>query len=320
MYSQDVAMLGPQRVGKTSLLATMWGQFDTIVGGINLALIPDAISNARLTTRIRELREVFSQHEINHKYGIMGSESDSYYTFELGRKGKNPSMEVKFADYPGGWIKNNPDFVNDKIRNSTAVIIAIDAPALMEDNGKNYLFNDRINEPMQITHIFKKEYRELRGPRLVIFAPVKCEAYLQTRESARELKDKVKDTYGNLIDHFQHLDDNIVAVITPVQTLGGFRFSRVKIENNDPMFYFRKISGDAKYSPQDSEQPLRYLLRFMLRLHYHDRNAGWPWFINIFRTLFGADEHLKEAVSEFAKGCKMTNEFEVIMGHRWLEI
>jgi hypothetical protein len=108
-----------------------------------------------------------------------------------------------------------------------------------------------------------------------------------------------------------------MVIITPVQTVGTVVFSRIEMLDGKPLFIFRKTSHDAQYNPQDSEQPLRYLLRFLLRLHLDRRNLG---LFNFIRDWLGLDNHLKDAVREFAKGCKNTGAFAVLQGQNWLNI
>ena len=49
MHEVQVGMLGPKGAGKTSLLAVMWHCFSETVGRVDLQLVPDMESEARLT-------------------------------------------------------------------------------------------------------------------------------------------------------------------------------------------------------------------------------------------------------------------------------
>ena len=95
-------------------------------------------------------------------------------------------------------------------------------------------------------------------------------------------------------------------------------FSRIENKNGHPIFHFRKTDYNAVYSPQDSEQPLRYLLRFLLKCYYDERSKGF-W-VPLLRRLFDTDKYLKEAVNIFAKDCKVTDGFEIISGSDLLEL
>ena len=329
MQELQITMLGPRGVGKTTLLTAMYEQFESNIGSTNLQLTPDDESSAILQDNLVDLKSLLDVFEARGRMGIQGTEAiagpDSLrsFVFGLGKKGKQPSLELCFRDYPGGYHEakasaEEKKFVKELLRDSVAVLIAIDAPALMED--KKGILHEKINRPQQIKALFNAAYQDLEAPRLVIFAPIKCEKYLQDEKSAKELGERVREGYENLLNHFdsENLRPWIVNVITPVQTVGSVVFSRLELDpHNQPHFYFRKVSNDAQYSPQDSEQPLRYLLRFILKLHLEGRSWGD---LNFIRDWFGLDDHLKKAVDEFARGCKNNGTFVVLKGEKWLNI
>lgn len=323
MQELKITMLGPTGVGKTSLLTVMYEQFESTIGRTNLQITPDEESSAILQERLVELKSLLDNFEatggIQNTEAPAGPESLRSFGFGLGKKGKESSLQLHFRDYPGGYYaaKATPEerkFVKNLLTECVAVIIAIDAPALMEANGR---WHDAINRPQQITDLFKTAYQELDSPRLVIFAPVRCEKYMQDEKSTTELMRRVKEGYAKLFDLFssETLLPNVIGVITPVQTVGSVVFSRIEVNDGKPHFHFRKTSHDAQYSPKDSEQPLRYLLRFLLRLHLDSRK--WSVF-NFLRDWFTRDTYFKEAISEFAKGCKTTGGFAVLQGETWL--
>ena len=139
-----------------------------------------------------------------------------------------------------------------------------------------------------------------------------------------ELNSRIKEEYKRLFDLFnsEALQSKVVTVITPVQTVGSVIFSRVEEKNGEPHFMFRKTGQDAKYSPKDSEQPLRYLLRFLLKLHLTN-NRNWEWLsfdLNFLRDIFGLDDAFINAIRELSKGCKSGNGFSVLQGHSLLDI
>ncbi|MCT7984481.1 hypothetical protein NG796_14360 [Laspinema sp. A4] len=319
MQELKVTMLGPSGVGKTSLLTAMYEQFERNIGQTNLQLTPDLESAALLQERLAELKTLPDSFET--KGWMQSTEDHKSFLFELGRRGAIPSLTLHFQDYPGEYLaakssREDKERVETFVRESAAVAIAIDTPALMEKNGQ---WHDAVNKPQQIANLFQRVYRELESPRLVIFAPVRCEKYLQDEKSSAELVRQVQAGYARVLDllRSESLLSKVVVIITPVQTVGTVVFSRIEILDGKPLFIFRKTSHDAQYNPQDSEQPLRYLLRFLLRLHLDRRNLG---VFNFIRDWLGLDNHLKDAVREFAKGCKNTGAYAVLQGQNWLNI
>jgi len=328
MQELQITMLGPSGVGKTTLLTAMYEQFEKNIGFTNLQLTPDEDSSAILQDRLVELKSLLDVFEARGRVGVQGTEAIAgpeslrSFKFGLGKKGEKPSLQLNFRDYPGGYHQatatpEEKSFVKDVLKQSVAVLIAIDASALMEENGK---YHEKVNRPQQMKDLFNAAYQDLDSPRLIIFAPVKCEKYLRDEKTASELLERVRCGYANLVGHFssEKLSPWIVSVITPVQTVGSVIMTRIEPDaTGAPHFYFRKTRHDAEYSPKDSEQPLRYLLRFLLKLHLDQRNWG---FFSFVRDWLGFDSHLKKAVDEFARGCKTTNGFAILKGDKWLNI
>ncbi|MBD1804633.1 hypothetical protein H6F98_03975 [Microcoleus sp. FACHB-SPT15] len=316
-----IAMLGARGVGKTSLLTAMYEQFESTIGQTNLQLTPDLKSAAILQERLGELKSLTDDFEATG--GIVGTNDPRSFIFDLGRKGTKPSLRLHFQDFPGTYlsIQANPkerEFVKNLLTESVAVLVAVDAPALMEADGK---WHEKINRPQQITQLFRSVYQDLKSPRLVILAPVRCEKYMQDATSANALLKRIKDKYANLLNLFSSdaLLPWVVSVVTPIQTVGTVVFSHIEVANGTPHFYFRKTSHDAEYSPRNSEQPLRYLLRFALKIQIESRNWNWGPFSPI-RLWLGWDNHIKEAARQSAYGCKSTWGFTVLQGEKWLSV
>lgn len=322
MQELKITMLGPSGVGKTSLLTAMCEQFNDNIGLTNLQLIPDIESSQKIQDCLAQLTSLVSKTNFQAEGGTRGTKNPSTFVFDIGETGVKPSLRLHFQDYPGGWIesKATPDeikSVENSLRESAAVLIPIDAAALMEREGR---WHEKINRPTTIANLFQRSYQQLNSPRLVILAPVKCETYMKRQESEDQLLSSVREKYTRLIDFFKAsaLLPNVAVVVTPVQTVGNVIYSRIEGEDEDePIFYFRQIRRNLSYAPTDSEQPLRYLLRFLLKLHIEQKR--FPG-INFIRNLAGLDAPFRLAATEVAKGCKNTGGFAVLQGQQWLNI
>ncbi len=314
MCRVKIAMLGPTGVGKTSLLASMYQQFSSIKN-TNLVLTPDAESSAKLESSLSALKKLSDPFRPGNS--LKPTREIRSLLFGLGRKGKSPALKLEFIDYPGEYHSQTatPDerqFIRDLIQDCVAVLVPIDAPALMERNG---LWHEQFNRTRQVIDIFKVAYQDLDSPRLVILAPLRCEGYIQENKSAK-LLEKVQESYEELLDYFQSesLVDKVSVVVTPVQTVGNVIFSRVEesMPEEGPIFKFRRKSRDAEYAPQDTDQPLRYLLRFLLRIHLNKQRSFA--FFNFIRDLFKLDDYLLDAIKTLTKGCKADRGFAVLQG------
>ena len=325
-----ITMLGARAVGKTSLLTAMYDQFENTIGQTNLQLIPDLKSNAILQEKLGELKSlVESQDEdIEATGGIPPNRGGvKSFIFDLGKKGGKPSIRLNFQDYNGEHLNANAlvsdlEKVQNLINESVIILIAIDAPALMEAKGQ---YNDLINKPLQIKNILAKAFQELKEPRLVILVPIKCETYLQNAKSTQELLRRVKDEYANLLGFLSSdlLLPWVVTVVTPVQTVGKVVFSHIDVIKEGgkkvPIFKFHKNHIHAKYSPKDCEQPFRYILRFLLKQEINRLNYHWGPF-SFIRSWFNLDREIKEAAQNVVKGCKTNPQdgFAILQGKQYL--
>jgi len=308
-----ITMLGARGVGKTSILTALYEQFASTIGKVGLQLTPDDESINLLQARLEQLRALVDDFEATG--GLEGDENPQAFKFDLGKKAAKPSLKLIFQDFPGGYLNQNPQFIKQAMTDCIAVIIAIDAPALMEERSR---WNEMINKPKQITSFFQQTYVDLIETRLVIFVPVRCEKYLQNETDAHKLLHKIKDQYKELLDLFssENLRSKVACVVTPVQTVGTVVFSRIEERDQKPHFIFRKISHDAEYKPIDSDQPLLYILSFILKLRY---DKIWP-FVKVIQNVLNLDNFLFEAASKAVKECKSTNGFAILQGRDKLEI
>jgi GTPase SAR1 family protein len=309
-----VTMLGPSGVGKTSLLAAMYDQFDEI--SQDLQLRADEDTAPILDKRLQELKNMVGK-SIEPGEGIRGTAGDEpmCYSFEFGETGVNPELEIQFQDYPGGWLEktNQIEKVRTLIGESAAILIPIDAAILMENNGE---YHEKFNQPNKINDLLKKVYRNLDSPRLVILVPVKCEKYMQ--DNPKQLFDRVKEGYKKVLNQLAgaKLAPKVAVIITPVQTVGNIVFSRIaKTSDDQVIFCYRKRGPNDPYQPRNTEIPLRFLLRFLLKLHLDKKRSSWLDFILDF---LGQNDSLRNAVIRFSEG--RMDDVEIVQGHHLLKL
>lgn len=321
--AMQVTMLGASGVGKTSLLTAMYEQFNDTIGTANLQLTPDLESSAILSERLAELKGLLEVFEATTGHGVAKTVQPRTFFFAIGQPGRPPAIQIRFMDYLGEWLEaeaspQEKQYVLNLLMSSQAVLMAIDSAALMEEHHR---WNEKINRTQQVTDLFKLAYQNLTTPRLVLMVPVKCEKYVRTQQGAAELREVLKQEYRSLLSFFATgaLKDKVAVVIAPVQTVGNVIFSRIEVRDKEPHFFFRKVRFDSFYAPSDSDQPLRYLLRFLLGMHYRSGIWQWRW-LDFLREWLGIDRYLKNAVESFARGCKDTHGFEIVQGRDLLSL
>jgi len=322
MKEIKVTMIGPSSVGKTSLLAAIYDQYKPAINGTDLQITPEESTKASLKTRLEELKNLDNTDFLTTEWTRRTTEERTY-TFELSKRGGNTFSKILFQDYPGEWLNSNSSSkqkMEDFLRESDAVIIAIDTPALMESKS-DFDWHKKRNSVEEIYNVFETVYRNIISPKLIILAPVRCEAYYikESQKYDTELLNRIKKGYEQLLNHLdsQSLIDKVAVVVTPVQTVGNVVFNSIEIdERKEPKIIFHKTGG--KYQPIDSEQPLRYILRFVLS---NSINSRWGM-CNWLRKGLNLDKDLKEAVNKFTDSsmCKTNGGFAIIQGHSLLNI
>lgn len=102
---------------------------------------------------------------------------------------------------------------------------------------------------------------------------------MRTTQDANDLLNHVKLGYRQLLDFFKSDDlfNKIAVVVTPVQTIGNVTFAYSIPDSEQPgftKFEYYKTPINAPYAPQNGEQPLRYILRFLLNVYVETKKEN----------------------------------------------
>lgn len=277
----NIIMVAPRGVGKTSFLASMHEEFNKTFESAGLTTWTsdtqtlDAIEECKRLLKNMDYR---LQKLVDPTPPKLDPWEDDGFVFEVGSSGKK-FMRVRFTDPSGEYFKptatnDQKEYIRQQLNQCDAVIIPIDSTALVEKKiGRTKAseigpWNAEKNDPSRITKLLKDAYTNLTRPRLVIFAPIKCESYMKTDMGANDLLDRVKICYRELLDFFKEDEQyhKLAVVVTPIQTIGHIVFSHADTIDGYTKFYYNKVPLDAPYAPKDGDQPLRYVLRFLLNV------------------------------------------------------
>lgn len=279
-------MVAPRGVGKTSLLAAMHEEFDKTFESAGLTTWTsdsktlDAITECKFLLRNMDYR---IQKLVEPTPPQLDPWEDEGFMFEVGSGGKK-FMKIRFTDPSGEYFKptatpDQKEYVKQQLKQCDAVIIPIDATALMEKKiGRTKSteigpWHEQKNDSARITKLLKDAYESLTVPRLVVLVPLKCESYMKTDKDASDLLERVKISYRELLDFFKEDEQyhKVAVVVTPVQTIGHIAFSHAENIDGYTRFFYNKVPLDAPYAPKDGDQPLRYVLRFLLNVYNESR-------------------------------------------------
>ncbi len=286
MSNQDelnIIMVGTPGIGKTSLLAAMHEEFNKTFERANLQTW---VEDTNTLLAIEDCKSTFRNIDPRLNKKIVPNDPkenpwvDRGFLFDLGSNGKK-FMTVRFTDPSGEYFNasaapKQKDYIKEQLNECNALIIPINSTALMQkktgrvNHAEIGTWHQEKNTPERITQLIKDAYVNLTSPRLIIFAPIKCESYTQTPQDAEKLLDAVKIGYRHLIDFLrsESLIDKVSVVITPVQTIGNVVYSHYsEDESGLTRFWYHKTPIDAPYAPKDGDQPLRYVLLFSINVY-----------------------------------------------------
>lgn len=306
-----VLMIGQRRAGKSSVLSSMITSMESICTETGFRFRADNDTKIAMRTKRSQLQNIFTAFRDKQFFSTMAGEyngeefslptdTDLSYRFLLGltnrEEGKGERL-VEFVDIRGEDLVEDLSGLKRKLMDSSIVMIAVDAPALMEGAEKDGCgeFHNAVNLPDAIYNYFvaadthmreRLKKREMLPPKLVLFVPLKCEKYYYEKSMSR-LNTRLKAGYGNLFRFFEGKKEYTVA-ITPILTLGDVVFDHYETKTRPdgkeivikfggdgsdsmmgiprfPMFRFRDVPK-PKFSPQYCEQPLMYLLMYISRV------------------------------------------------------
>ena len=294
MTDIKVLMLGGKRCDKTTVLSSMYGAINVALAGTGLSISVEPGTENELNKARRAIIEkmkLFENPLTSCEVDDNPSSAARSYSFSLRRevngKGKGTGIPFTIYDIPGEWLANeNTEKVKGLIKECQVIIIAIDTPYLfakMTDKGYGQ-YHEQYNKPTEITNFFKHTLSadDLRD-RMVLFVPIKCERYYHLDRSThlrefgrcymREVADAVSAGYRDLLLYLRSCDElanHCTIAITPILSAGGIDFiSFREDESTGKMVSYYQCpefvdSRELGYSPKFCEQPMIYMLSYLL--------------------------------------------------------
>ncbi|MBR2942291.1 MAG: hypothetical protein IKB82_02725 [Clostridia bacterium] len=336
----SVLMMGPKRVGKSSVLASMLRSLELMQTQTGVSFEPDETTNTLMRTKLADLRRIYDLHLIGDEFETQSgtakgeayaarSEERVSYRFSLSataekKRGKTVNevtekiCDIEFTDIMGEDLNRRQDDIVKRVQESSVIVLAVDSVALMELDEYGGSWNELVNFPLQVRSILTRAYSEAEEhrPQLVLMVPLKCEKYYWQPGGMDRLNARVKESYRELLAFLDNYDDFSIA-ITPILTLGDVQFSRFDEETGEysPLYTFRTedehgASHTPAYSPRFCSQPLCYIAGFILAMdEYAQRKENEEAKEN--SSLF--KELLKRAFVVFAGGLLGLAVFEMVM-------
>ncbi|WP_024858694.1 hypothetical protein [Ruminococcus albus] len=292
----QILMLGARRTGKTSLLASMLDEFNTVTADTKIHLSANA--NPVLMKTISTMKTYFrGEHIVYEPFDKMYDKgtagfSDAYVKLELVNKKNKKPIVIRFVDVEGekiGAAMADQSFdqkLSDEIERTDVIIIVVDSVLLMENKGQFQGQNETERITSFITDHISPE-NQTNAKKMILFVPVKCEKYYRQSETAgnqddyrkyqmKRLCDGIKSEYSQLFAWLKKADHQtkFTTMIMPVLTLGGLEFdsflntSCIVIKTGDILY---RYCPPMKYEPRFCDRPLLYSLLYV----YHKLRSGY---------------------------------------------
>ncbi len=286
----NMIMVGPSRVGKSSLLATMCREIGKMKTGFDLTPVDE--TQDRLDEAYYNLSQVMQQPVFTPVEDLLKGTVDFIeHRFEVAFKGTK-EFDLVFHDFRGGAMMcSGPDLVTlrEKVARSHVIFNVLDSAALMEVNaieGDRLNGHDRVHKLLQKTLQPGEKY-------LIVFVLVKCETYVKTASGRDRLIKRFEERHRSvlrLIENRNETNKNVAALLIPAITLGCVEFKEIDQDRN---FVFERNHNE--FEPREVDQPLRYALSFAL--NHVDENRWWGE--KLKRWLTGRGKAFRQALTDF---------------------
>ncbi|MGP4022438.1 hypothetical protein [Actinomadura sp. 3N407] len=237
-----VAVVGPSRVGKTTLLTAILSDTADLLAGTPVNVALDEATASRVRRQKNQLRGAIAAGEFDAA-ALGGTQSMSSYEIKLQADG-DVGLEIPFRilDYPGGWL--DPDRRTESpaaqeqwprceahIKDSIMLLMPIDAAVLMEASTPAQ--RAAVPDLLGLTDVeavaerwAKTRNQRPAEPAVLLLAPLKCEKYFADNggagHEAGRVRKEVREKYKEVrrIVEAECKDRLVHVVYAPIDTYG----------------------------------------------------------------------------------------------------
>lgn len=305
-----IALVGPTRVGKTSLISAILAEAQTALAGTPASMKAKGSTFARISENVDELSGALGHGQFEPE-AVRNSTSDTSI-YELALEVGKSKLPIRILDYPGGWLSaRGPEWEEcaEWINQSSVLILPVDAVVAMEcatgAEEKACRVRLKITAVTEVVREWAKARKSANAPGTLIFVPVKCETYLVAPGATRATADKLQ---RRLVDELYEemfaalaaelsSSELVSAYYAPVNTIGcvdlvdaGWEMAEDRNLECHPMFRVlppgkRKVDG-----------ALDVLILLARRLASAENSQDRSSLANLWRYLTGESRELRAAI------------------------
>ena len=272
-YTFKVGLVGPSRIGKTTLIAAIFEQGRKLLQGLPMTLEAESKTQRSLRDNHNAITASVDAGRFNPD-SLRGTQSALKY--ELGFTHGEETFNLHVLDFPGRWLTDDEQRWKREcdpwLSESPVLLVPTDASLLMEPVTDKEHKGARgalgVYETGLVLDRWAKKMKENRIPALLAFVPLKTETYFNDngghRYDAETLRRRFDAVYGSLIDNVRaELGDhaaNVRIEYHPVDTLGCVDLQRISWKEDGPVATFEVRRGQP-YSPLGADDLLSSILR-----------------------------------------------------------
>ncbi len=245
METISILMLGGRRCGKTTILANMCENIKNVLhhdatdnDQTLFTLNKEPESLVKMAKALDQLDSYFDGHLKRYDEFVIDdnpSTMESHVKLRLQPTNHGDALKLDFIDIPGEWCLDKPDIVTEHIRKSQVIILAIDSPAMMEEQGALFEYCNKSGDisKMILSALNSDFLKDERSQKLILLVPLKCEKYIINNQGdcsldgMLSLTTMVKDRYSSLLKTLQSDEyrRKVTLAITPIVTIREVRWA-----------------------------------------------------------------------------------------------
>ena len=240
-FNFKIGIIGPTRVGKTSLIASILQNSQKLLEGTPIKISPNGkATELRIAQHQKELDGSLRAGEF-HPGAVQGTEEMFTFQLHLDPGVEGAGIDVNILDYPGGWLDSErrpPERENDWedcknwLEQSTVLLVPIESAIIMEAELSKYKKAvPHILTTFEVAQVVrawaKGRASKPDEPALLMLCPVKCESYFADngglRDKSNDLLLKVRDVYHEVIEAAKGEFKNagpVKILYVPIDTIG----------------------------------------------------------------------------------------------------
>lgn len=237
-YIFKIGIVGPTRVGKTSLIASILNDSQRLLEGTPVSMRPHGMkTERRVAQHHKELSGSIRAGEF-HPGAVSGTEESFKYELSLDPGAATEGIKLCILDYPGGWIDSTRrpeereaewNTCKQWMKDSSVLLVPVESAVMMEASSSRHRkavpFILNTYDVEQVTRAWAKDRSTRPGePALLIFCPVKCESYFADNggltDSSLPLLRAFEDHYREVLNAVRSEAPHVKIIYAPVDTVG----------------------------------------------------------------------------------------------------